>query len=71
MSPKGSLILNESKKQAFNAMITEIIELLALSHQQPKCTNNQLITDSNDDAVGDTLHQVVDGNLISVRFFSK
>ena len=71
LSTKSLFILNESERQAFNSVIKELNKPTALGHPQPNCTNYQFVTDSSNYAVGATLHQIVERNPISVRFFSK
>ena len=42
-----------------------------LAHPQLNCTNYQLTTDKSNYAVSAALHQILEGNPIPVRFFSK
>ena len=46
LSPKGSFILNESERHAFNSVIKELNDASALANLQSNCTNYQLVTDS-------------------------
>ena len=42
-----------------------------IPHPQPTCTQYQLVTDSSKYAVGAALHQVINGNPVTIGFFSK
>ena len=70
-SPKQPFLLNESERYAFTSVIKEVNNVSASAHPQPNCTNYQLVRNSSKYAVCATLYQIVEGNPISVGFFSK
>jgi len=69
--PKSSIIpWSDTAIAAFESVKLKLTDLVALKFHNPKATL-QLTTDASDHAIGAVLHQIVDGSLEPLEFFSR
>ena len=65
------LKLSPTEKEAFVAIKDILAKVFVLTHPDPDVTQLHLVTDSSTYAVGTALHQIINGDLIPIGFYSK